>query len=337
MIPYELLQDLNRLACTSKNKKIEDLFLKLAQGQEDNFYEWMDKNRNNRVLKGSLDDTTVLDALAYAYENVNSQSTEGLVAFLANNKPEYIPIYGSFFRIHEAGNFSEILTPIVTWLTRLSRARSESGDNSVRKDLTRIVQQYNMFKEREFGKTFDAHPSTIKAPPKKTKKQRDMDHTRFLFKALTKEIMDAISGEEDLASTYEVVSGGNLPSVDRIVKSFPHLPYAGPNFKKIPRMAASYLSKSNKNVVDAFNWLRGEMLKNLDFPNKPYINLNNYEEEEEEEEEDFSLFLDDSYMPENKKTRKQMKPVDYNPLYTAQRSYIFMSSMILSHLFERTR
>ena len=35
MVPYELLQDLNRLVCSSKNKKIESLFIKLANGDDE--------------------------------------------------------------------------------------------------------------------------------------------------------------------------------------------------------------------------------------------------------------------------------------------------------------
>ena len=36
MVPYELLQDLNKLVCSSRNKKVEDLFIKLANEDDDN-------------------------------------------------------------------------------------------------------------------------------------------------------------------------------------------------------------------------------------------------------------------------------------------------------------
>jgi hypothetical protein len=206
MIPYELLQDLNRLACTSKNKKIENLFLKLAEEQESSIHGWMEKNQNNKAINRLLHDKNVFSALLYSYDNMNSVSSDKLIGELMSaNLHHYLPIYGTFLKLYESGHFNEVLSPIAPMFAKMHSMRDVSEDGRIREDLTTIVKQYNIFKEIEFGKTFDAHPSTIKDPSKKNKNQRDMDHTRFLFKALTEEISNAIASDEDLKKWQKTI------------------------------------------------------------------------------------------------------------------------------------
>ena len=72
MVPYELLQDLNRLVCSSKNKKIESLFIKLASADENSFCDWILRNHRNSIIEREMSSPVTLDGFHYLIKNQDS-------------------------------------------------------------------------------------------------------------------------------------------------------------------------------------------------------------------------------------------------------------------------
>jgi hypothetical protein len=65
MISYDLLRDLNGLYCETKDKRVEDLFIKLAEVNKSDFYQWLFDNHNNKALLNQLRNKDVLHSLIY--------------------------------------------------------------------------------------------------------------------------------------------------------------------------------------------------------------------------------------------------------------------------------
>jgi hypothetical protein len=143
MIPYELLQDLNKLVCTSKNKKVEELFLKLAQEAQGGFYEWLlkistsKKGRAKNPVYGKLIRSDIVSDLVTIYfdrENLAKNYNAILITSL-QGKTKYSKM-GLFTKLAELKEvskkpgFETILKPLQSVINLATVGKNENIPNA---------------------------------------------------------------------------------------------------------------------------------------------------------------------------------------------------------------
>ena len=165
MIPYKLLQELNKLACTSKNKKIEDLFVKLAEESQNKFFEWISKSKGNKQILSKLEDPNLLASLDYLYKNPNVFSQDllsllhmflpgakGTPAKVGKSELGYVSILSKLLPLSQDPEFETVLKPFEASLTKLDRLDFKEGDiakkesvDKIKRDFKTLIKEYRIF------------------------------------------------------------------------------------------------------------------------------------------------------------------------------------------------
>jgi hypothetical protein len=150
MVPYELLQDLNRLVCSSKNKKIESLFIKLASVDQDDFYDWILKNSTNAIIKRGLNFPNSLSALEELIINKDEFNNDPNKVLLtaataaAHGTPTYLGFYFSLSYLIDKAEFETILRPFYEFLHHFNTVGNSTPEEiaNVENDLSSLHSQY---------------------------------------------------------------------------------------------------------------------------------------------------------------------------------------------------
>ena len=154
MIPYKLLQELNKLACTSKNKKIEDLFVKLAEENQLGFYGWLEKiqsKKQNTPIYSALEDQDIIDALIYIKREGKEFPYNVVQLFEHKDVKKYFDFYVIFWHNRNVPKFETILKPLESSLYKFrSLAKGDMKvwtaiEASVTKDLSTLISEYDKF------------------------------------------------------------------------------------------------------------------------------------------------------------------------------------------------
>jgi len=276
MVPYELLQDLNKLVCSSKNKKVEDLFIKLAAEAEtehangSDFYKWLLKNINNKDLENKVSDPETLKALSYLAKNKDK----------LNDSPNYL-LFSQYAKYADVcfglmalarqnpDQYGKFLTPFDSFFGALKHwePNDTSSDyiETLNKDLSTVFNEYEAYLN---------HPDHHYMLPHERGRGRGEDDTKryvylrtkiyrhlfgYLLYNFTESILAAINKTTHGAwdKTKQLLEAKRLPRYGEIMGSLPYIPRmgdAGPKidklFRSLPDIQQKYGDTETYNIVN---------------------------------------------------------------------------------------
>ena len=346
MIPYELLQGLNRLACKSKDKRIEDLFIKLANQSESNFSNWVIKNQNNSVISNEIGDSQVISALAYMYKNKENPPEKGWVYHMVEKHKQWLPIYGAFFRLLQSGNqdMRTIFGPLQTILPLFSNFVENDWmpDEKVKKNIYELI---NSFNRQEVNFDDDYHPVIKKRMTREEKRQEKAKlYFDFFFEHLSKEIYSSIgqlSNPEHFKDLGDLIEAYRLPETHMII---PFLNYRFDNSDKVE--VEKVVNSTLRTILSprfkgqpyhALEYFRANAMKDLGS-----ISMYEYQymidRSSDTPKDGYTPFMDkdvDLYHENEEKEEEKEEPELYK--FEASRSvlpkYVFASSVVLRELY----
>jgi len=285
MIPYELLQDLNKLACTSKNKKIEDLFLKLAEGQEKDFHDFV-KTFPTRELSVK----EVPQALVYLFENAGksfsrrpnprsdnvSEFYSSVLGSLMNNTAkfrQYPFIYKTLSTLLARGQYREYLSNYATYLSAFDSVESsEAEENAIATSMGKMVNAYEskyVQETKDLESHWGAKEFLQKEKGKREKERRERLHNTFSFflHHFSNEILGALGDQEYWDKTKALIRSNELSDYAEMLNALPYIPRLNKVDQVVYKIyngviSGTYLNKGG--LVGAFNNARREILENLD-------------------------------------------------------------------------
>ena len=357
MVPYELLQDLNKLACTSKNKKIENLFVKLANQVQDQFYDWLFKVQNYQPILEKLSRNNTLPALVYLAQS-DGKDPSSLPA-------DYRVAFTSFKNLMGYLQFQSIFNPYYKTLSAYEGWDVKGGmtkeESQVQSDLNKLLSFYEEYRKGGLNtkEDVDRVDGDIKKKSRaaylRSKKVWNNAY-RFFFTEFTKEITKSLEWGENgstsgvcadplMQNVYQLVTSGNLGDPNKIMSAMPHFPDMGSSDQVILGAIrdigniGSYQSSGNESVVDVFNKTRERLFESLDISadyddNYDIPESPDYGKQQKDffnENELSNEFVDNFEIQEN----KNQPPVDYHPSSTSMESYIIAVSVLLRSMWRK--
>ena len=344
MISYDLLHDLNGLYCETRNKKVEDLFIKLAEENKSEFYKWLFDNQSNKALVNQLRNKDVLQSLVYLASLDGRIPDKELLNyfFSKSDNPHYMPLYKTMYELIGSTK-RDILHPFESALQAFRGLRPSSAwdtPESVSHDLSNIDRAYDSYLRGSVDKVFDDGVQIGRKPKRITRRQKLQSLFGFLLREFTQDILAVLPPDSPLARE---VAAGNLYDPMKIV---PHLP--GPlsssilsPVKKIVREmerrinSLSYANQIsvNRNHVAIFNELRNTIM----------LSISLMSEEEyhryRSNHEDLSPFFEDDEgddYPLHGMTEEQ-EPYPFSKEILRHREYIYLVTSVLYQLHHKTR
>ena len=318
MIPYELLQDLNKLACRSKNKKIEDLFVKLAQELPD-FYDWIIKNLKNTHITSHINNVGVMSTLQFLITNKDIKQS---------SIPKSIAGVGFvlYTLLNEDPAFKSTLNPFSESLSEFATFAIDDKDLKAKViyDLNYLDNTYNHSK---------ANPDNVELDARKGKAGNSLASERsrkarfvFLHERLKDEISSAIQSRDEYSKTYDLIKNGRLPHYQEVALSLPYMPNLGGLSSGILNLVnrAGRDYKANPQSTNAFNDVRTEAFRLANINAKPKLN----KEQENRDSVDYSKIDPDVVSPQESQENK----IEYDHQYVAQAEYILIIAMVLAKL-----
>jgi len=214
-----LVKDIRDLNIKLSDVRVENLFLKLAQGSNEFFSDWLFKNKNIRTALG---DPNVYDALSWVImltkqKDVGIAPTKQQLAIHFMNKGSVsshifeTAVALAYFVSND--NFPNVLGGLKDILISLYSLYStdekeyESFETTVNfdtigKDLQKIAEQFKSFKEQQISLPYTEQKK--KKKPRKTKKYLN----KVVFVDLLRKFTDTIEkAVRDLGESTEPVSG----------------------------------------------------------------------------------------------------------------------------------
>ena len=351
MIPYELLQGLNKLACKSKDKRIEELFVKLANRSETDFSNWILKNQNNPFLSNKLGDSEVLSALAHLTKMKNEPPPTGWMNYMVQKAPSYIPIYGAFLRLLRDGDpdIQSVLAPFQTILPYFSSSIENDWmpDSSVATKLNGIIGEFN---EQLVDFDDDYHPVIKKKMTREEKRQEKAKlYFDYFFEHSSKEIYNAIESlgsPDNLKELKELIAGYKLPDTKMII------PFCNYRFDSKDQAEVSKVVNATIRTIlsprykgqpyHAFEKFRAEAQRNLGrltsyeyqaltdrssgTPQGAFVPFSDQEQDPFHE--------DDESEVEEREQEQEQDLYKFEPTQSLLPKYVFASSLILRELYE---
>jgi len=340
MIPYELLQDLNKLACRSKNVKIESLFVKLAQEHQDDFYDWVIKNIGNKYIKARLAYKDVMRAIQYLTATPNA-TKEDVLELGRKNEESLLRVLASFYQLLKSDDrFKSILNRFSASLSSFSSIKlPDNIITQVAQDLESLDRDYRQSISHPGNGELDIRKRDVNFNEnERTKIARQNRRARFnfLLKSFNAEVTNALQGNPRFAKVFALVQANRLPYHQEIALALPYMPNLrgkGPKILELVRMANRDLS-ANPRSIAVLNDMKAKAFNIADLDAKQ-TNTNLIKQKEMDfsklEKEDVS---DEEIRNDSSDSKNDsMTPAEYDPVYVAQSDYILIISMMLAKLW----
>jgi len=361
MISYALLQDLNTLACTTKNKKIENLFLKLAQANQEeqtSFYDWLIKIQGNETILKDLKFPLLIEALKYLVKNRNSDLTtsQWILNLQKIDKINYVTIYEILFDLTKdpalqpyLQNLQDVTKNFANITKEVSGGEEAKEQNklAIKKDFLTLINAYNGFVNYHSEGTVapEEHVNKTELDRRQREKENGAKKTRRLSDAFgfflvnfTKEISGALSQEPAWDKTRNLLANERLPYFGEIAAGLPYVPSlkGAPNvINKIYNGIMSGRLVNKVGMVGAFNYARMELFESLDIPI-----INQGVEDEPEGSLNLSPYFESGGDPINVDKvlhNEEVKPeamMNFNRTSIIQAGYILSVSFLLGKMLQ---
>lgn len=205
---YSFTEDVGRLYCLTQNHKLEDIFLRLSQSQDDDFSKWFSRNRNH--IKPQLQNPEVADLLDALIETRKVYYTISIVDFVDMIQGANKKIAGGIGR--NVGNIRALesmlsdpdLQPMLSPYRDIITASQNFTEsptipvNVIADDLKTIRSLYEVFLN-EFDQ-LKSRGDGLK-PKKLTLKEKKTQLFSYLLQRFSREVADAAerSGMTDFA------------------------------------------------------------------------------------------------------------------------------------------
>jgi len=238
-----LSNDLRDLYCRTKNSKIENLFIRVAQENDDQFIKWLSSNKK---IKSQLDNPEVLETLVVLSslrKKYPSQPTIENPSPALFGKEDVVksvwdqsisrrtPHILAFSSLINDRRVSSILEPfkdiILKYAETLSTTRNPVNPSDIINDLLKIEEAYRRDIEDKIDRPYDDFAGLDAVRPKKeTRQQKKFKLFTYLFRRFSEEIYGAanragnpflankIKGEGVLAdpvSLAQILKGQSIP------------------------------------------------------------------------------------------------------------------------------
>jgi hypothetical protein len=290
MVPYELLQDLNKLVCSSKNKKVEDLFIKLAAEETSERYDgsafckWLLKVTGNKDLGNKIDDSETLTALSYLAKNKDKLNDNPNDLLFSESYSRYISVYLGLIKLvnKSSDKYSGLLTPFGPFFRPLSRVSeknvSDSRVETLNKDLSTILNEYEAYinPPDHYPDHHHIMPHEMNDEEKVRSTFNTLQDTKiyrhlfgYLLHSFTESILVAINKGTPSAweNTKQLLLSRKLPRYGEIMGSLPYIPNMGSSGSKIHELFNS-LPRTWRKYGDAetYNIINRKILSALEMP-----------------------------------------------------------------------
>jgi hypothetical protein len=259
MVPYELLQDLNKLVCSSRNKKVEDLFIKLAnedEGKEDNFLSWIIKMNDNKVLSSAMS-TPILKALNVLYyrgEEYNKSPKSFLKQMFSSETSKeaksLFDVYEAFNELMKQPSYQAVLLPFKPFLSNIKNNDPDATTISaqVSKDLNFLIDKYKEHlhemsrPHRLDSESFEESNLDQKAIRNERERRMRLHQTyAFFLKHFTEEISTSLSNDYIWDKVKPLLRNNKIDQYSEIAMALPYIP----NIKKAPEV----VNKTYKDIM----------------------------------------------------------------------------------------
>jgi len=321
MIPYELLQDLNRLACKSKNEKIEALFVKLAAQTQEGFYDWIIKNINNKLVTKDVSNKWVLTAIQYLVSNPNLNQDD-LIELIKSPRSSIVNILSALFTLKDDSRFKAILNRFSGPLSHASIFATKDPEeraqlaSQVAKDLENLYWAYdNSVNNPNVGEG------------KKSSPENRERRFNFLKTEFSKEIKGALrSMPAQDAPKYKnvlsIVESGGLPLFQQIATALPYMPNLGGKGKDIMSLV-NYAARHdgfNPESIDVLNTIKSKVFNIAELNASQVVKPQPSQPSQPSNDGSQNSGSD------------QATAVEYETLYTGQAEYVLIISTMLAKL-----
>lgn len=264
-ILYKFAKDLSQLYACTRNKKIEDFFLKIAQSFEMEFENWLSRIIQTDV-KSSLQAPEVLDTLVFLTKLKKSYPSGITVSDLMFDpkKSSFIPLMQSFLNISTSQDFA-VLSPFKV-LLESTRNMSITGGDPINESnyLSSLKTLDTMFRdhvERITNKPYDDAPVSKR---KITKKEKFANLLHYLTRRFSEEISLAYEEIGELDTLGIATNPNILADPIKIVgELFPDYPSSSMSYmanlaRSIVKKISSYTEMEYRDYV--YNYIRSEIM-----------------------------------------------------------------------------
>jgi hypothetical protein len=361
MIPYELLQDLNKLVCSSKNRKIEDLFIKLANESQGDFYSWIIKNNKNQEIISKLNVPEVLSALNYLFNNGKELNSHPILIFLEmsgqkNKKldPNFRHVYSSISEFYNLPSYKSIFLPFSNFFGFIKKNTEATflllHKDEVRKDIDLLINTYNRSINHHHMAPHEFKQDQGKPKDREInkKKQREITHTvyGFFLKHFTEEILTALSNQGMWDKLRSVLNDRQLADYTRVLDALPYTPSLKDSPQAIKTIlddiAKVYQNNIGENkvikmgLVGFFNYARQKLFSSLGiWTSLPEGELSTFQKDIVDDKSYFEsggLPPDVDVMEYQEVENKPQGIQKYNEEDIKKSAYIWSVSILLSNL-----
>lgn len=293
---YNFSKDLHTLFCSTRNKSIEDLFVRMAESIGDDFLNWF-TNTNTARLNISSKVVGALRCAARMRNEYPHVTLTQISQYLLNNQSDitHLSTLQAMSKLVGDPRVSDVLSPISDILS-VSGAwvfRTENGEpspdlvdpSSIVDDLVRVKTAYNNYVTPPpvAKATKDGHPtinslySDDAVAPKQSKKEMIYSLFSDLLNKFTQELSSAASngGKEALARH---LSHGGIMKPMELEKFFSNhnfdLSFLGNDAKYVIKTIMKNLNAKTRTSEDAYDFIRNRaLLRGHAIDDKTYRNF----------------------------------------------------------------
>jgi uncharacterized protein YktA (UPF0223 family) len=260
-----LAEDLRNLYCKTQNVKIENLFIRIAQVNDEQFFKWLSSNRK---IRDELENPEVYESLMVLVgirKEYPLQPTPDNPTPVAFGKSDVVkkvtgpdsiarraPYIIAFSKLLGDTNVSSVLSPfrdiISKYAETLSTTRNPVNPSDLVKDLTKIDEVYKKDQQSKIDKPYeDASGLSSYKAPKETRQQKKSKLFAYLFRRFSQEVSGAVQRAGNPFLSSKITGDGILAdpvSIAQILKSQPS--YA--TLKDAEKVSKTVLKRLDENM-----------------------------------------------------------------------------------------